>query len=49
MRLCGDYKIRLNKYLMPHRLPIPRELEDVFITLQGGKQFTSIDLKGAYT
>jgi hypothetical protein len=48
MRLCGDYKVTLNKYLMPHRFPIPR-VEDVFRKLQGGKQFSSIDLKEAYT
>jgi hypothetical protein len=48
MRLCGDDKVTLNKYLMPHRFVIPR-VEDVFRKLQGGKQFFCIDVKEAYT
>lgn len=48
IRLCGDYKITLNKFLIPHRYPVPT-IHDIFRKLRNGQQFTRIDLKEAYT
>lgn len=48
IRLCGDYKVTLNKYLIPDRHPIPK-IEDIFSKLRGGTLYSRIDLKEAYT
>ncbi|XP_046420699.1 uncharacterized protein K02A2.6-like [Neodiprion fabricii] len=47
LRLCGDYKVTLNKYLEVNRYPLPR-VEEVLETLRGGKIFTKLDLSEAY-
>ncbi|XP_046595336.1 uncharacterized protein LOC124294411 [Neodiprion lecontei] len=47
LRLCGDYKVTLNKYLEVDRYPLPR-VEEVLETLRGGKIFTKLDLSEAY-
>ncbi|XP_063380957.1 uncharacterized protein K02A2.6-like [Cydia fagiglandana] len=47
LRICGDYKISLNKYLEVDRFPLPR-VEDLFAKLHGGKKFSKIDLSQAY-
>lgn len=47
LRLCGDYRITINKFLIPDRYPIPR-IDDVFRRLQGGRFFSKIDLRSAY-
>ncbi|KII61548.1 Retrovirus-related Pol polyprotein from transposon 17.6 [Thelohanellus kitauei] len=47
IRVCGDYRVTVNKYLEDHRHPIP--LPDELIAQLGGKYFFSkLDLKDAY-
>ena len=47
IRICGDYKITVNKAAKPDVYPLPR-VEDLFATLAGGKTFTKLDLAHAY-
>ena len=47
MRLCGDFKVTLNKAIEIDQFPIPR-VEDLLANLNGGKSFTKIDLAQAY-
>ena len=48
IRICGDYKITINKAAKQDVYPLPR-VEDLFATLAGGKSFTKLDLAHAYT
>lgn len=48
VRLCGDYKVTLNKYLEVDRHPIPK-ISEIFSSLRGGEKFSKIDLKEAYS
>lgn len=43
IRLCGDYKITLNKYLEVDRYPIPRVV-DLISAFQGAMVFCTLDL-----
>ena len=47
IRLCGDYKLTVNKVAKPDVYPLPR-IEELFATLAGGKSFTKLDLAHAY-
>ena len=47
IRICGDYKITINRAAKPDVYPLPR-VEDLFATLSGGKSFTKLDLAEAY-
>ena len=47
LRLCGDYKITVNKALQPDPYPLPR-VEDLFAALTGGVIFSKLDLSHAY-
>ncbi|XP_030040463.2 uncharacterized protein LOC115455850 [Manduca sexta] len=47
IRICGDYKLTLNKCLEVDRFPLPR-VEDLLVKLNGGVKFTKIDLSQAY-
>jgi len=47
IRLCGDYKITLNKYLEIDKYPIPR-IADLMTIFQGCARFCSVDLCQAY-
>ena len=47
VRLCGDFRMTVNPVAKLHRHPILR-VEDLFATLQGGKEFTKLDLSQAY-
>lgn len=42
IRLCGDYKTTVNRYLEDVKHPLPK-VEELFVTLQGGKTFSKID------
>ena len=48
LRLCGDFKVTINPALNVDQYPLPR-LEDIFATLVGGQQFTTLDLSQAYS
>ena len=47
VRLCGDYKITVNRAAKLDRYPIPR-IEELFTSLAGGKAFSKLDLSHAY-
>jgi len=47
IRLCGDYKVILNKFLKADRYPIPR-VGDLMTTLQGASTCCILDLCQAY-
>ena len=47
VRICGDYKITLNKVLKSEAYPLPR-IKELFTTLAGGIQLTKLDLLHAY-
>ncbi|XP_064395566.1 uncharacterized protein K02A2.6-like [Halichondria panicea] len=47
VRLCGDYKVTLNRSCKVDKYPLPR-IEDLFASFSGGKKFTKLDLKHAY-
>ncbi len=48
VRLCGDYKITINQVCRVDPYPLPR-IEDIFAELRGGKIFSKIDLRSAYS
>ncbi|XP_042613167.1 uncharacterized protein K02A2.6-like [Cyprinus carpio] len=47
VRLCGDYKLTVNRVSKLEQYPIPR-LDDLFATLSGGQKFTNLDMSHAY-
>ncbi|GBN68939.1 Transposon Tf2-6 polyprotein [Araneus ventricosus] len=47
IRLCADYSGTLNPNLIMPQHPLPR-LEEIFTSLNGGKQFSKLDFKHAY-
>ena len=47
IRLCGDYKLTINKVAKPDVYPLPH-IEELFATLAGGKSFTKLDLAHVY-
>ena len=47
IRLCGDYKVTVNKVTSVDTYPIPR-IDDLYAKLSNGKLFTRLDMKHAY-
>ncbi|CAG9114277.1 unnamed protein product [Plutella xylostella] len=47
IRVCGDYKITINKRLKEFHYPLPR-IDEIFTALGGGEQYTKLDLSHAY-
>lgn len=47
VRLCGDYKLTVNKVASLEQYPIPR-MEDLFAAISGGQQFSKLDMSHAY-
>ena len=47
IRICGDYKMTVNRVSKLDRYPIPR-IEDLFANLSGGTSFSKLDLSQAY-
>ncbi|KAK3700097.1 hypothetical protein QZH41_015051 [Actinostola sp. cb2023] len=47
IRLCGDYKLTVNKVSTLDAYPIPK-IDDLYTKLAGGKTFTELDLSHAY-
>ena len=47
IRICGDYKMTVNRAAKLEKYPIPR-IEELFASLAGGKLFTTLDLSHAY-
>lgn len=46
-RLCGDYKLTVNRVSTLEQYPIPK-VEDLMAVLTGGKQFKKLDMSHAY-
>lgn len=47
LRLCGDFKITVNKFLEVDEHPLPT-VDELFSSMAGGDKFTKIDLRQAY-
>ncbi|VDI55683.1 Hypothetical predicted protein [Mytilus galloprovincialis] len=47
IRICGDYKITVNRVSKLDNYPIPKT-EDLYATLAGGEEYTKLDLAQAY-
>ena len=47
IRLCGDYEVSINPHLEINQYPLPHP-EILFAALNGGAQFTKLDLSEAY-
>ena len=47
VRLCGDYKITVNKLAKFDSYPLPR-IDNLFASLSGGSTYTKLDLAHAY-
>ena len=47
IRICGDFKITINRATKLDQYPIPK-IKDLFAKLSGGKMFTKLDLSQAY-
>ena len=48
VRVCGDYKLTVNRVSHLEQYPIPT-LDDLCEKLTGGKQFSKLDLSHAYS
>ena len=47
VRICGDFRVTVNPVSKLNHYPIPI-VDDPFMTLQGSKLFTKLDLRQAY-
>ena len=47
VRICGDYKVTVNRVAKLDVYPLPR-IKDLFASLTGGKKFSKFDLAHAY-
>ncbi|XP_055910727.1 uncharacterized protein K02A2.6-like [Eupeodes corollae] len=47
VRICGDYRITINKHLIPENCSIPK-IDDLMIGIKTGGSFTILDLSHAY-
>jgi len=47
LRICGDFKVTVNKASKLDRYPIPK-IEDLFATLSHGTSFSKLDMSQAY-
>ena len=47
VRICGDYRLTVNRAAKPDTYSLPR-VDDIFASLSGGKTFSKLDLANAY-
>ncbi|KAI0216624.1 hypothetical protein LSAT2_031375, partial [Lamellibrachia satsuma] len=47
IRICGDYKVTINRSLVEDKYPLPR-VNDLYASLAGGETFSKLDLRHAY-
>lgn len=43
LRICGDYKVTINRFLTDFKYPLPR-IDQIFASMQGGVIFTKLDM-----
>ena len=48
IRICGDYKVSVNREAKMDSFPLPK-VEDLLASLGNAKRFTKLDLAHAYT
>uniref|UniRef100_A0A183T509 Reverse transcriptase domain-containing protein n=1 Tax=Schistocephalus solidus TaxID=70667 RepID=A0A183T509_SCHSO len=48
VRICGYYKLTINSTTKLYHYPLPR-IEDLYVSLSGDQQFTTLDLKHVYS
>ena len=48
VRICGDYKVTVNRVAKLDKYPLSLIDDDLFASLAGGKRFTTLDLSHAY-
>lgn len=47
LRVCGDYKVTINKFLVDFKYPLPL-IDQIYASMQGGQLFSKLDLSNAY-
>lgn len=47
IRLCGDFKITVNKFMVAIEHPLPT-IDELFHAMNGGEKFSKVDLRRAY-
>ena len=47
VRICGDFKVTINKASQADSYPLPR-VEELFSALSGGRYFSTLDMSQAY-
>ncbi|XP_055307800.1 uncharacterized protein K02A2.6-like, partial [Sitodiplosis mosellana] len=47
IRICGDYKVTINRFLIDFKYPLPR-IDQIFASMQGDILFTKLDMSNAY-
>lgn len=47
MRICGDYKVTINRAVKVDKYPIPN-ISDIYAKLSGGQLYSKLDLSQAY-
>ena len=47
IQLCGDYRTTVNQVAKLDPYPLPK-IEDLFVSLAGGRMFSKLDLSHAY-
>ena len=47
VRICGDYKLTVNKASRMDSYPIPK-VDELFAKLAGGQKYSELDLSHAY-
>ena len=47
IRICGDYKLTVNKIIKIDAYPLPK-IDELFVTLTGGRTFSKLDLLQVY-
>ena len=47
IRICGEYKVTINKGMVEDTYPLPR-VNDLYASLTGGETFSKLDMSQAY-
>lgn len=47
IRICGDYKVTVNKHIMPEQHPMPH-IEEILASMKNAQYFAKFDIREAY-